>query len=61
MCTDKAAEMMNINGSITSDVIDQFTRKNVPVLTLHSSYFISDKHFGELRTVMNAVLINAPF
>tara|TARA_B110000093_G_scaffold158045_1_gene176767 strand:+ start:863 stop:1198 length:336 start_codon:yes stop_codon:yes gene_type:complete len=61
MCTAKGAELIKIDGRITPDVIDHFTSKHVPVLTIHDSYIISDKHSAELRTIINGVLINAPF
>ena len=53
---DKGVELMNVDGRITSKLINHFTKKNIPVLTIHDSYVISDEHSGELRTTMNKVV-----
>ena len=44
---------MNIDGRITAKVINHFTKKNIPVLTVHDSYINPYTHTGELRRVMN--------
>lgn len=51
--TDKGVELMNVDGRITTKIINHFTKKNIPVLTIHDSYVIPDVHSGELRTIMN--------
>tara|TARA_B110000211_G_scaffold233718_1_gene300722 strand:- start:2549 stop:4048 length:1500 start_codon:yes stop_codon:yes gene_type:complete len=51
--TDKGVELMNVDGRITTKIINHFTKKNIPVLTIHDSYVIPDIHSGELRTIMN--------
>ena len=51
--TDKGVELMNVDGRITAKIINHFTKKNIPVLTIHDSYVIPDIHSGELRTIMN--------
>ena len=51
--TDKGVELMNVDGRITTKIINHFTKKNIPVLTIHDSYVIPDTHSGELRTIMN--------
>ena len=51
--TDKGVELMNVDGRITTKIINHFTKKNIPVLTIHDSYVIPDIHPGELRTIMN--------
>ena len=53
ICTDKGVELMNIDGRITAKVINHFTKKQIPVLTIHDSYITENKHSGELRKVMN--------
>jgi hypothetical protein len=53
ICTDKGVELMNIDGKITAKVINHFTKKQIPVLTIHDSYITENKHSGELRKVMN--------
>ena len=54
--TDKGVELMNVDGRITARIINHFTKKNIPVLTIHDSYVIPDVHSGELRTIMNKVV-----
>lgn len=53
ICTDKGVELMAVDGRITSKVINYFTQKNIPVLTVHDSYITPHTHTGELRRVMN--------
>lgn len=53
ICADKGVELMNIDGKITANVINHFTNKNIPILTIHDSYIVQNIHSGELRTVMN--------
>ena len=53
---DKGVELMNVDGRITSKLINHFTKKNIPVLTIHDSYVVSNEHSGELRTTMNKVV-----
>ena len=47
---------MNVDGRITAKIINHFTKRNIPVLTIHDSYVIPDVHSGELRTIMNKVV-----
>ena len=54
--TDKGVELMNVDGRITAKIINHFTKRNIPVLTIHDSYVIPDVHSGELRTIMNKVV-----
>ena len=44
---------MNVDGRITAKIINHFTKKNIPVLTVHDSYITPHTHTGELRRVMN--------
>jgi hypothetical protein len=53
ICADKGVELMNVDGRITAKVINHFTKKNIPVLTVHDSYITQEHHSGELRRVMN--------
>ena len=53
ICADKGVELMNIDGRITAKVINHFTKKQIPVLTVHDSYITQEHHSGELRRVMN--------
>ena len=56
LCSDKGVELMHIDGRITAKVLEHFTQKNIPVLSVHDSYIIENKHSGELNTVMNKVV-----
>ena len=53
ICTDKGVELMNVDGRITAKIINHFTKKNIPVLTVHDSYITQEHHAGELRRAMN--------
>ena len=45
ICTDKGVELMAVDGRITSKVINYFTQKNIPVLTVHDSYITPHTHY----------------
>ena len=53
ICTDKGVELMKVDGRITAKVINYFTKRQMPVLTVHDSYITQHQHSGELRRVMN--------
>ena len=50
---DKGVELMAMDGRITAKIINHFTEKNIPILTVHDSYIINHEYSGELRKVMN--------
>jgi hypothetical protein len=52
ICTDQGVKLMNIDGKITSRVINHFTKKRKPILTVHDSYITPQDQTGELRTAM---------
>lgn len=54
--TDKGVELMAIDGRITARVINHFTRKKIPILTVHDSYIINHEYSGELRNQMNKAI-----
>ena len=56
ICSDQGVILMNLDGKITADVINHFTRKNVPILTIHDSYITQHNYTGELRKVMNQAI-----
>jgi len=56
LCSDKGVELMHIDGRITAKVIEHFTKKNIPILSVHDSYITQNQHSGELREVMNKVV-----
>jgi hypothetical protein len=50
---DKGVELMRIDGNITARVINHFTDKGIPVLTVHDSYIVSHELDVELMEQMN--------
>ena len=52
LCTDKGVELMAIDGRITTRIIEHFTRKKLPVLTVHDSYVIQSQYEQELMERM---------
>ena len=54
--SDKGVELMHMDGRITAKIIEHFTKKNIPILSIHDSYITQNQHTGELRTVMNKVV-----
>ena len=53
LCADKGVELMAIDGNITSRLIEHFTYKNIPILTVHDSYIVEFEYEDELIRVMN--------
>ena len=45
-------EMLAIDGRITTRIIEHFTRKKIPVLTVHDSYVIQSQYEQELMDQM---------
>lgn len=50
---DKGVELMSIDGEITSKVINHFTAKMVPILSVHDSYIVQAGKDHELIETMN--------
>ena len=59
LCADKGVGLMNIDGQITAKVINHFTNKHIPVLSIHDSYIVPNNLSGELRKVMNEAVREA--
>ena len=53
LCADKGVELMAVDGNITTRLIEHFTYKNVPILTVHDSYIVEFEYEDELIRVMN--------
>ncbi|WP_204326066.1 hypothetical protein [Sulfitobacter sediminilitoris] len=51
--TDQGIRMMNLDGQITSRIHNHFTKKGIPVLSVHDSYIISCWKVDELRKAMS--------
>jgi len=56
LCSDKGVDFMTLDGRITARIINYFTNKSVPILTIHDSYIANHKHVKELITVMNETI-----
>lgn len=52
-CTDQGVRLMKIDGNITARIINHFTKRNIPILSVHDSYIVPNEYSGELRSVMN--------
>ena len=52
LCADQGIRLMNIDSQIAELVLGWFTRKGIPVLSVHDSFIIPFTHVGELRRVM---------
>ena len=44
ICSDQGVSFMNLDGKITSRVINHFTNKREPILSIHDSYTVSYTH-----------------
>ena len=53
LCADKGVELMAIDGNITTRLIEHFTYKNIPILTVHDSYIVEFEYEDELVRVMS--------
>ena len=58
LCTGVGNTLMNIYGRITASVINHFTNKDIPVLTIHDSYIVERAYEIELMDVMNQSISN---
>ena len=47
---------MNLDGKITARVINHFTNKNEPILSIHDSYICREQFKEELSNVMNETI-----
>jgi hypothetical protein len=56
LCSDAGVDLMAVDGRIAARVIDHFTARDVPVLTIHDSFLCNIQHAAELRSVMLAAL-----
>ena len=53
ICTDKGVELQNLDGKITARIMEAFTMRGVPVLTIHDSYIVPDGEDSELVRQMD--------
>ncbi|MEI6797609.1 MAG: hypothetical protein WCO04_00140 [Pseudomonadota bacterium] len=52
VCADQGIRLMNVDSRIAERVHYHFTRQDVPVLSVHDSFFIDYTRVGELKQVM---------
>ena len=50
--TDQGIRLMHLDGQITSRIHNHFTKKGIPVLSVHDSYIIDFRKVDELRKAM---------
>jgi hypothetical protein len=56
LCKDMGVQLMAMDGRITAKVINHFTDKGIPVLTVHDSYILDIEYQKELHEVMNEAI-----
>ena len=56
LCNDMGVKLMAMDGRITAKVINHFTKKGIPVLTIHDSYSLNIEYQKELNEVMNEAI-----
>ena len=56
LCKDMGVKLMAMDGRITAKVINHFTNKGIPVLTIHDSYLADIEYQKELNEVMNEAI-----
>ena len=49
-------KLLAMDGRITAKVINHFTNKGIPVLTVHDSYLVDTEYQKELNEVMNKAI-----
>jgi hypothetical protein len=61
--SDKGVELMAIDGRVTYDIIEHFTKKGIPVLSVHDSYITTEEHSSELYQRMRFAIMSemAPY
>ena len=52
LCADQGIRLMNIDSQIAEIVLRWFTRKGIPVLSVHDSFIVPYTHVAELKRVM---------
>ena len=55
-CNDWGVRLMKLDGNITAEVINYFTNKKIPVLTIHDSYITPTRVTLELNDIMSAIV-----
>lgn len=50
-----AMRFMNKDAEIALDIINHFTKKNIPILSIHDSFIVEEQYEAELEEVMKSV------
>lgn len=51
-CSDAGMELMNLDGQIALDILEHFTSRGVPCLSVHDSFIVPERNFEELKDAM---------
>jgi hypothetical protein len=51
-CSDIGLRLQYLDSQITSDILDYFLEKGIPVLPIHDSYIVAEQYEDELYEVM---------
>lgn len=58
LCSDVEIKLQFIDSQIIERVIEQFTARKIPVLTVHDSCIVDIDHVAELEQLMKDALID---
>jgi hypothetical protein len=51
-CSDIGLKLQHLDSQITSDILDYFLERGIPVLPIHDSYIVAEQYEDELYEVM---------
>jgi len=51
-CSDIGLRLQYLDSQITSDILDYFLERGIPVLPIHDSYIVAEQYEDELYEVM---------
>jgi len=51
-CSDIGLKLQHLDSQITSDILDYFLERGIPVLPIHDSYIVAERYGDELYEVM---------
>lgn len=57
--SDLGVMLQAIDSSMTNSILKHFTQRDIPVLTVHDSYIIEEKHEQELKQVLRDVFVES--
>ena len=59
ICKDKGVELMRLDGEIAMAVVNYFTERGIPILSVHDSFIIHCEKSIELKEAMNKAVSDA--